>query len=224
MIAHVLQHGQRLRVGPVHVLQHDDAALRGHRPQQPQQGLAEQRTRRWLAAQRCPLGHEPAQHRRVRAEHLTVGQWRGPGQRHRGLGQRAQGRWQFTLDAPADDRRGVPCRRDDLADQPGLADARLPGDEHGAPLAAAHGLQRGGEHRQLGGPPRAPDSERARRPPLHRRRAILSPSQDHRFGAPSGQIRPDPHPNGDLGVDGVRGVPAPSAAGPAAGAGPPRPP
>ena len=46
----------------------------------------------------------------------------------------------------------------DLADEPGLADTWLPGDDHSAALAAAQGVKRGGEHRQLGA---AADEDRA---------------------------------------------------------------
>ena len=137
VVGQVLQQRQRLPVGPVQVLEHEQApGIRGQHAQQPQHRLA-QVDQRLVARGRLrlpPLGNQPAQRG---PERVQFGADREPARapgRHQRLGERPERR----RDAPGhrppgQDREPARAgRAGGLADQPRLPDPGFAGQQHRA--------------------------------------------------------------------------------------------
>jgi crotonobetainyl-CoA:carnitine CoA-transferase CaiB-like acyl-CoA transferase len=142
VVAQVLQHGQGVRVGPVQVLEHDDEHARLSQPAQQAQDRFAADGRRMLPVT------VPARRRDDRAERGqprrqlgVIGQPAMTQRLVQGLGQRPVRRTGASRNRAAGDHHDGTgtgnrlARR--LAGQPGLADARLAGEEHQAACTVA---------------------------------------------------------------------------------------
>ena len=129
----VLEHGERLLVRPVDVLEHQQhGGLAGHRGEEPHHSLGEHHERLvGRLAGRPPLRQQPAERGPERRQLREVGQSLVAEVGEQRLGERPERHRYVGLHRPAEEHlhAGLARGGDDLAHQPRLADPGLPADE-----------------------------------------------------------------------------------------------
>ena len=135
MIDHILQHGQRLQIRPVQVLDDEHGpALAAQRLHQPQHTLAERdrRLRRGGPLRSVPLRNQPPQRRAIRNQLRVSRQPQPPARAHHSLGQRpVRRRLPALYGTPGNhDKAAVARLPNQLADETGLADASFAQHHH----------------------------------------------------------------------------------------------
>ena len=135
VVGQVLKQGQRLQVGPVQVLQHEQApGLGGEHAQQPQHRLAEddQGFIAGRALRRPPLRYQPPERGPERIQVCAVRQAACPPGRHQRLGEGPERRGHAAGHRPPGqhDQAARLRRARGLADQPRLPDPGFAGQEH----------------------------------------------------------------------------------------------
>ncbi len=156
VVDEVLDDPERLRVGPVHILQHDEASsVRGHDPQEPQHCLGEGDDGvldPWIVPP--PLGNEQAEDGPEGLELRCVGGGTSAGGRTQRLGERPVGEGSSGRYRPsAEDAQAATfsVRRCGVC-QPRLADPGLAHQEDHATLSAGGPLDRIAQGAGLQGP------------------------------------------------------------------------
>ena len=133
IVGQVLDDAERLRVGPVQVLENDDTSAVGQDTKKAQHALTQgDDGRLHFGLGAPPFGKQPAESSSERCELGRVGQPVDPNRRAQRFGQRAVGDRRLGLDSPTPDHHEATARGDlsSLSGESRLADPRLTEHEH----------------------------------------------------------------------------------------------